>query len=165
MQNIGRELVTVVFHWITDCSGQEKKERARGYLHLAFICELYKTQLHGVGSSSFQTVTDKSLFGPNVHHRMNKLTRWLTNWMRCTSMARSSAVRQTMIAGTSDPLQQDPKKETFWPRPQKNVGSRSQKRKMLGQRHLAVLRRGSTRSHRCATPFDLCMVPCICETI
>ena len=29
-------------------SGQENKERARGVLHLAFICELYGTQLHGV---------------------------------------------------------------------------------------------------------------------
>ena len=28
-------------------SGRENKERARGVLHLAFICELYETQLHG----------------------------------------------------------------------------------------------------------------------
>ena len=28
-------------------TGRDNKERARVYLHLAFICELYETQLHG----------------------------------------------------------------------------------------------------------------------
>ena len=72
-------------------SGRENKERVRGVLHLAFICELHETQLHWVGISfhahshsadsweqptvvdftnrfpdTCQEVIDRSLFGPNV---------------------------------------------------------------------------------------------------
>ena len=71
--------------------GGGDKERARGALHLAFICELYETQLHrgwyflhahshfadsleqttmvdfmNRFPDTFQTVTDRSLFGPSV---------------------------------------------------------------------------------------------------
>ena len=85
-------------------SGRENKERAREVLHMAFICELYETQLHGGRyffhahahsadsweqstvvdfmnrfPGAFQTVSDRSLFGPNVPHGLNTLTRWLTN--------------------------------------------------------------------------------------
>ena len=79
-------------------SGRENKERARGVLQLAFICDLCETQLHAGRlflhahsrsadswepstvvdfmnkfPDTFQTVTDKSLFGPNVPHGMNTL--------------------------------------------------------------------------------------------
>ena len=45
-------------------SGGGDKERAREDLHLAFICELHETQLHGVGISfrhthSLQTVGNR----------------------------------------------------------------------------------------------------------
>ena len=92
-----------------DCGGGDE-ERARGVLNLAFICELCETQLHGgryflhadshsadsreqptVGDfmnrfpDTFQTMTDKNWFGPDVPHGTNTLTRLLTKlWMRCT---------------------------------------------------------------------------------
>ena len=75
-------------------SGRENKERARGVLHLAFICELYETQPHGGRyflqahspsadsweqsavldfmnrfPDTFQTLTHRSLFGPPVFPR------------------------------------------------------------------------------------------------
>ena len=132
-------------------SGQGNKERARGEsLHVAFICELYETQLHGGRyflhahshsadcweqskvvdfmnrfPDTFQTVTDRSLFGQNVHHGRNTLTRWLTNSgcvaQALSSVNHSSTVRQTImnamshqlqsdlgVAGTSGPLQHRP---------------------------------------------------------
>ena len=70
----------------------------------------------------FQTVTDRSLFDPNVPHGVNTLTRWLTH-SGCIAQALSSSthslkVRQTIMsamyrqlqsdlsaAGTTDPLQ------------------------------------------------------------
>ena len=70
-------------------------------------------------------MTDRSLFGPNVAHGMNTLTRWLTN-SGCVaqahrSLTHSSTVGQTImsamsqqlrsdlgVAGTSDPLQHRP---------------------------------------------------------
>ena len=80
------------------------KEQARAMLHLAFICELCETQLrrgwyflHTHSRSAdvwnqativdfmnrfpdtFQTVTDRSLFGPDIPHGLNTLTRRLTN--------------------------------------------------------------------------------------
>ena len=74
---------------------------------------------------TFQTVTDRSLFGLNVHHGMSTLTRWLTNSgcvaQALSSLNHSSTVRQTItsamsqqlqsdlgVAGTSDPLQHRP---------------------------------------------------------
>ena len=73
-------------------SGREDKERVRAVLHLAFICELYEMQVHGGRyflhthsrsadsweqspvidlmnrfPDTFQTVTDRSLFGLHVH--------------------------------------------------------------------------------------------------
>ena len=74
---------------------------------------------------TFQTVTDRSLSGPNVPHGMNTLTRWLTNSgsvaQALSSMTHSSTVRQTImsamsqqlrsdvgVAGNSDPLQRRP---------------------------------------------------------
>ena len=131
-------------------SGRESKERARAVLHLAFICELYEIQLQGgryflhahsqsADSSeqptvldcmnrfldTFQTVADRSLFGPNVSHGMSTLTRWLTNSgsvaQALSSLNHSSTGRQTTmsamsqqlhsdlgIAGSSDPLQHRP---------------------------------------------------------
>ena len=58
-----------------------------------------------------QKVTDRSLFGPNVSHGMNTLTRWLTN-SGCVAQARSSLnhlsiVRQTVMSATSQQLQSD----------------------------------------------------------
>ena len=117
-------------------SGRENKERARGVLHLAFICELHKTQLH-VGRyflhahshsadnweqpavvdfmnkfpDKFQTVTDRSLFGPNVPHGKNTLTRRLTNSgcvaQALNSLNHSSTVRQTIMSAMSQQLQSD----------------------------------------------------------
>ena len=51
---------------------------------------------------AFQTVTDRSLFGPNVPHSMDTLTRWLTNSV-CIAQApssstHSSTVRQTIMS-------------------------------------------------------------------
>ena len=73
-------------------SGQENKVRARGVLHLAFICELYETQVRegryflrthshcaepavvdfmNRFPDTFQTVTDRRLYGPNAPHAVN----------------------------------------------------------------------------------------------
>ena len=129
---------------------EETRNGHRGVLHLAFICELYETQLHGgryfvhaLSQSAdsweqstvvdfmnrfpdtFQTVTDRSLFGPDLPHGMHTLTRWLTNSgcvaQALSSLNHSSTVRQTItsatsqqlrsdlgVAGTSDPLQHRP---------------------------------------------------------
>ena len=74
---------------------------------------------------TFQTVTDRSLYGLNVPHCMNALTRWLTNSgcvaQALSSLNHSSTLRQTImsamsqqlqsdlgVAGTSDPLQHRP---------------------------------------------------------
>ena len=74
---------------------------------------------------TLQTVTDRSLFGPDLLHGMNTLTRWLTNSgcvaQALSSLNHSSTVHQTItsamsqqlrsdlgIAGTSDPLQHRP---------------------------------------------------------
>ena len=80
-------------------TGRGDKERARAVLHLAFIWELYEKQVHGDRyfvhthlhsadsweqptivdfmnrfPDTFQTVTDRSLFGANVPHSANTLT-------------------------------------------------------------------------------------------
>ena len=60
---------------------------------------------------SFQTVTDRNLFGPNVLHGMNTLTRWLTK-SGCvaqpfSSLTHSSTVRQTIMSAMSQQLQSD----------------------------------------------------------
>ena len=51
-------------------------------------------------SDRFQSVTDRSLFGPNVPHGMNTLLRWLTNSgcvaQALSSLTHSSTVRQTI---------------------------------------------------------------------
>ena len=114
----------------------ENRERARGVLHLAFICELYEIQVregryflhthsHSAKSwdqpivvdfmnrfpETFQTVTDRSLFGPHVPHGMNTLTRWLTNSgcvaQALSSLTHSSTVRQTIMSATSQQLRSD----------------------------------------------------------
>ena len=84
--------------------GRGDKEQARAVLHLPFICELYEVQVHGGlyflhtrshfadsweqstvvdfmnrFPDTFLTVTDRSLFGPNVPYCTNALTKWLTN--------------------------------------------------------------------------------------
>ena len=113
-------------------SGRGDKERARAVLHMAFICELYKIQVHGGPvfpshtfpfrrhlvmdfmnrfPDTFQTVTDQSLFGPNVPHGMNTLTRWLTNSgciaQALSSSTNSSTVSQTIMSAMSQQLQSD----------------------------------------------------------
>ena len=60
---------------------------------------------------TFQTVTDRSLFGQNVPHGMDTLTRWFTN-SSCIAQARSSSthsstVRQTITSAVSQQLQSD----------------------------------------------------------
>ena len=60
---------------------------------------------------TFQTVIDRNLFGPNVLHGMNTLTRWLTN-SGCVAQAfssptHSSTVRQTIMSAMSQQLQSD----------------------------------------------------------
>ena len=54
---------------------------------------------------TFQTVTDRSLFGPNVPHGVNTLTRWLTNSgcvaQALSSLNHSSTVRQTIMSAMS----------------------------------------------------------------
>ena len=104
--------------------------------HVAFICELHETQLHGgryflhahshsadsweqttmvdfmnMFPDTFQTVTDRSLFGPILRHGMNTLTRWLTNSgcvaQALSSLTHSSTVRQTIISAMSQQLQSD----------------------------------------------------------
>ena len=98
-------------------------------LHLAFNCELYEIQVHGGRyflhthshsadsweqstvvdfmnrfPATFQTVTDWSLFGQDVPHGVNTLTRWLTNSgciaQALSSSTHSSTVRQTIPAIT-----------------------------------------------------------------
>ena len=60
---------------------------------------------------TFQRVTDRSLFGPNVPHGLNTMTRWLTNSgcvaQALRSAANSSTVRQTIVSATSQQLQSD----------------------------------------------------------
>ena len=117
-------------------SGREDKEWVRAVLHLAFICELYEMQVHGGRyflhthshsadsweqsplidlmnrfPDTFQTVTDRSLFDPNVPGKMIALTKWLTN-SGCVAQALSSlshlfSVRQTMMSAMSRQLQSD----------------------------------------------------------
>ena len=57
----------------------------------------------------FQTVTDRSLFGPNVRLGMNTLTRWLTRCAAQTlsSLTHSSTVRHTIMSAMSQQLQSD----------------------------------------------------------
>ena len=60
---------------------------------------------------TFQTVTDRSLFGPNVLHGVNTLARWLTN-SGCVAQApsllnHSSTVRQTIMCAMSQQLRSD----------------------------------------------------------
>ena len=103
---------------------------------MAFICELYETQLHGGRCflhahshsadsweqstvvdfmkrfpDTFQTVTDRSFFGLNVPHCMNALTRWLTNSghvaQALSSLNHSSTLRQTIMSAMSQQLQSD----------------------------------------------------------
>ena len=117
-------------------SGTGDKERARAVLHLAFICELYEIQVHGGRyflhthshsadswaqstvvdfvnrfPDTFQTVTDRSLFVPNVTHGTNTLTRWLTNSgcvpQALSSATNSSTVHQTIMSAMSQQLQSD----------------------------------------------------------
>ena len=117
-------------------SGREDKERARRVLHLAFICELYEPQLHlgryflhahsqsadsweqstvvdfiNTFPDTFQTVTDRSLFGPDLPHDMNTLTRWFTNSgcvaQGLTSLNHSSTARQTITSAESQQLRSD----------------------------------------------------------
>ena len=107
-------------------------EQARAVLHLAFICELYQIQVHGgqnffhthshaadnweqptvTGSQTrFRQWTDWSMFGPNVPHGMNTLTRWLTNSgciaQALSSSTHSSTLRQTITSAMSQQLQTD----------------------------------------------------------
>ena len=60
---------------------------------------------------TFQTVIDRSLFGPSVPHGMNTLTRWLTNSgcvaQALSSLTHSSTVRQTILSAVSQQLQSD----------------------------------------------------------
>ena len=117
-------------------SGRGDKDHARAVLHLASIWELSEIQLHGSRyfvhthlhsadsweqptivdfmnrfPDTFQTVTDRSLFGPNVPHSANTLTKWLTN-SGCVTQAlslatHSSTVRQTIMSAMSQQLQSD----------------------------------------------------------
>ena len=118
-------------------SGREDQELARAFLHLAFICELYEVQMHGGSvfpshthshsadswelsamvdfmnrvSDTFQTVTDRGLFGPTVPHGVNTLARGSTN-SRCVAQALSSlthlsTVRQIIMSAMSQQLQSD----------------------------------------------------------
>ena len=56
-------------------------------------------------------LTDRSLFGPNVHLGMNTLTRWLTNSgcvaQALSSLNHSSTVRPTIMSAMSQQLQSD----------------------------------------------------------
>ena len=117
-------------------SGGEDEEQTRAVLLLAFICELYEVQVregryflhtrsHSAKSldqstivdfinrfpDTFQTVIDRSLFGPSVPHSMNTLTRWLTNpgcvAQALSSLTHSSTVRQTILSAVSQQLQSD----------------------------------------------------------
>ena len=117
-------------------SGREDKEWVRAILHLAFICELYEMQVHGgryflhthshsadsweqspvidlmnMFPDTFQTVTDRSLSGPNVPGKMIAWTKWLTNsgcvTQALNSLSHSSSVRQTIMSAMSQQLQSD----------------------------------------------------------
>ena len=118
-------------------SGRENKERERGVLHWAFICELHESQLHGGRyyllahshsadsweqstvvdfmnrfPDTFQTVTDMSLFGPNVRQGMKTLTRWfdkfgITLQRHSVQLNHLSTVRQTITSAMSQQLQSD----------------------------------------------------------
>ena len=106
-------------------SGGGDKEQARPVLHLAFIFELYETQLHGGRyflhahshsaysweqttmvdfmsrfPDTFQTVTHRSLFDPNVLRGMNMLTRQILDGVAqaLSSLTHSSIVRQTIMS-------------------------------------------------------------------
>ena len=110
-------------------SDGEDEEQTRAVLHLAFICELYElhvrkrryflhTHSHRAKSwdqpavvdfmnrfpDTYQTVTDRSLFDPNVPHGMKTLTRWLTNSgcvaQALSSLTHSSTVRQTIMSAS-----------------------------------------------------------------
>ena len=50
-------------------------------------------------SETFQTVIDRCLFGPNVPHGMNTLTRWLTH-SGCIAQALSSSTHSSMVRRT-----------------------------------------------------------------
>ena len=60
---------------------------------------------------TFQTVTDRSLFDPNVPGKMIALTKWLTNSgcvaQALSSLSHSSSVRQTIMSAMSQQLQSD----------------------------------------------------------
>ena len=128
-------------------SGREDKERAQTTLHLAFFCELYEIQVHGGQyflhahaqsadsleqspvldfmnrfPDTFQTVTDRSLFGPDLPHGMNTLTRWLTNSgcvaQAVSSLNHSSTVDQTTMSATSQQSRSDLCAATAKHRPQ-----------------------------------------------
>ena len=62
-------------------------------------------------SDTFQTVTDRSLFGQNVPHGMDTLTRLLTNSgciaQALSSSTHSSTVRQTIMSDMSQQLKSD----------------------------------------------------------
>ena len=117
-------------------SGREDKERVWAVLHLAFICECDEMQIHGGRyflhtpshsadsweqspvtdlmnrfPDTFQTVTDRSLFGPNVPGKMIALTKWLTNSgcvaQALSSLSHSFSVRQTIMSAMSQQLQSD----------------------------------------------------------
>ena len=59
-------------------------------------------------SDTFQTVTNRSLFGPNVPYGISALTRWLTNSgcvaQALSSLVHSSTVRQTIMRAMSEQL-------------------------------------------------------------
>ena len=111
-------------------SDDEDEEQSRAVLHLAFIYESYEilvrerqyllhTHSHSAKiwdhptvvdfmngfPDTFQAVIDKSLFGPNVPHGMNTLTRWLTN-SGCVAQALSSLTHSSTTA-MSQQLQSD----------------------------------------------------------
>ena len=112
----------------------EDEEQTRVVLHLAFICELYEIQVreqryflhthsHSAKSwdqpavvdfmnrfpDTFQTVTDRSLFGANVPHGMNTLTRWLTKsgYVAQALSSLTPTVCQTIMSAMSQQLQSD----------------------------------------------------------
>ena len=136
MQQIGRELEPLLLIGSPIDSGRENKERARGFCTWHSFASCTKHNCTGVGISftrshifadsweqstvvdfmnrfpvTFQTVTDRSLFGPNVPHGVNTLTRWLTNSgcvaQALSSLTHSSTVRQTIMSAMSQQLQSD----------------------------------------------------------
>ena len=117
-------------------SDGEDEEQTRAVLHLAFTRDLSEIQVHerryflrahsrsadsweqstlvdfmNRFPDTFQTVTDRSLFGPRVPHGMNTLTRWLTNSgcfaQALSSLTHSSTVPQTIMSAKSQQLQSD----------------------------------------------------------